>query len=59
MHTKIETLNSAVSEELRHNMVHKLKYPYNSEINTDIHFIYIPLLFFGFFFFAYLTKNAN
>lgn len=39
MHTKIETLNSAVSEELRHNMDHKLKYPYNSEINTDINFI--------------------
>lgn len=49
MHTKIETLNSAVSEELRHNMVHKLKYPYNSEINTDINFIYIPLCFLIFF----------
>lgn len=49
MHTKIETLNSAVSEELRHNMVHKLKYPYNSEINTDINFIYIPLCIFFFF----------
>lgn len=57
MHTKIETLNSAVSEELRHIMVHKLKYPYDSEINTDINFIYIPLCIF--FFFAHLTKNAN
>lgn len=39
MYIKIEILNSVVFEELWYNMVYKLKYLYNSEINIDINFI--------------------